>query len=61
MATQRTYMNPITGTVVHFNANRTYMSPFGTVVSEQLIAAPPTGGDLLLTNRSIANYQGIRQ
>jgi len=24
-------------------------------------AVAPTGGDLLLTNRSIANYQGIRQ
>lgn len=25
------------------------------------VAAAPTGGDLLLTNRSIANYQGMRQ
>lgn len=39
MATKRTYIDPISGSVVHFNENRTYMSPFGNVVSEQLLVA----------------------
>ncbi|MCK5609425.1 hypothetical protein KAR91_46560 [Candidatus Pacearchaeota archaeon] len=54
MATQRTYMCPLTGTVVHFKANRTYMSPFGTVVSEQLIAV--AGGRIM---GSIAGHGGL--
>ena len=43
MATKRTYTNPTTGAAVTFRENRTYMSPFGTVIQERLIAAPPSG------------------
>jgi len=37
-------MDPISGTIVHFNENRTYMSPFGNIINEQKLTAPPTGG-----------------
>ena len=42
MATKRTYIDPTTGAVVTFRENRIYMSPFGSVVQERLIAASVT-------------------
>ncbi len=50
MATKRTYMT-ISGRVVHFSENKTFMTAGGVVVSEQAIAAP-AGGRIMssLTN-----------
>ena len=60
MATERTMMHP-SGYVVHFEvADETYMHPSGYVVEGDIEAVAATTR-LLLINRSIANYHGMRQ
>lgn len=57
MATKRTYIDPVTGTVITFNANRTYMSPFGSVISEGKLAAAAVFNAWLTTFNTSANMK----
>ncbi len=56
MATERTVMLP-DGTVITFNTNRTAMTPFGSVVSEQKLVA--AGGIMNLVGSGGLVGQGL--
>ena len=55
MATERAAMTP-EGLVIFLDENKDAMLPSGSVISEQNIAAAPTGGRIM---GSLANYGGL--